>query len=56
MNTATDIPPTSPDTDIAAAVTPVIELVLPVFNEEHIIEASVRALHSYMEAISARRS
>lgn len=55
MTTLTDIPPVPVPvpSDPASETTPTdlaaVELVLPVFNEEHIIDASVRTLHDYME-------
>ncbi len=52
MTTPTDIPLSPPRTKDASAEkahgVPAVELVLPVFNEEQIIDSSVRALHGYM--------
>jgi putative flippase GtrA len=44
-------PPTAPQLDIASTAAdrhPVLDLVIPVFNEENDLEASVRRLHSYL--------
>ncbi len=43
MNTST------PDTDDRLATTPAVEIVIPVYNEERALAASVRKLHRYMK-------
>ncbi len=52
MTTTTDVSLSAPLSDSASPPdlheAPAIELVLPVFNEEQIIDSSVRALHEYM--------
>src|SRR5690349_1900927 len=45
MNQVIDSPPSGGTPSLGKRV----EVVVPVFNEEHVLEASVRCLHGYLE-------
>ena len=47
INTSTS--PASSTPNSVATGAPVVEIVIPVYNEEHVLEASVRRLHRYMK-------
>ncbi|MCD0450747.1 bifunctional glycosyltransferase family 2/GtrA family protein [Actinocorallia sp. API 0066] len=50
MSTTTDLPGAPSDTAETRRLAKLVEIVVPVHNEEHVLEASVRRLHGYLTA------